>query len=239
MKHRFSLIIGQKIFSILFLLAALLLGVLMFWYIGQLQSGAPGNGKVQQVIIANTDILSGISIERDMVKVQDIPDAVFSGRAVKEVNELLGKEARRDIDKGEIIYVEHISGYEESFSGISSYIPRGKRAVTIPVTFYGEEALLQVGESVDLISIYYDRDIGDMVSLAIIEDKEIIHIGGNSGHQPESGFFAEEGLRTQSGGPDMLTVSFYLSPSETESVFLAAQRGIINIAICPYVKFHY
>ena len=236
MKSRFSLIIRQQLFSILFMSAALLLGLIMFWYIGDLKSKAPESSQMQQLIIASTDIGAGYMITEDMVQVQGIPQAVFSERAVKDKDDILGQEASQNINKGEIIYSEYISGYDErSYSGLSSYIPAGMRAVTVPVTFYGGDSFLEAGEYVDIISTYYSREINDMASQIILERKEIIYIGSRTGDKQQAGLLIEDGIIDEFGQQNMVTVTFYLSPSEAEHIFLAAQRGIINISICPYL----
>jgi len=240
MKSRLNLIIRQKVFSILFITAALLIGIFMFWYIGELKSKIPSLSQMQQVIIASTDIGAGHTISGDMLQVQQIPEAVFSERAIKNKAEIVGKEASQNINKGEIIYAEHVSGYEEkSFSGFSSYIPRGMRAVTVPVTFYGQDGFLQVGESVDIISTYYNQEQGDMVSQTIITGKEITYIGSRAEIKQQSGLLLENGISNDVGENNLLMVTFYLTPDEAESIFLAAQRGIINISICPYKKYNY
>ncbi|MGM0366047.1 MAG: Flp pilus assembly protein CpaB [Actinomycetota bacterium] len=240
MKNRLGLIARQKAFSIIFIAAALLVGILMFWYIGDLKSRITSPGQMQQVMIASTDIEAGYAISGDMVQAQQIPEEVFSERAIRDMDEIVGREAGQKINKGEIIYARHVSGYEdEGFSGFSSYIPRAMRAVTVPVTFHGQDGFLQVGESVDIISTYYDREKGDMAALTILEQKEIMHIGSRQEDRQEYGLLSEEGPSNDFGGQNLLTVTFYLSPEEAESLFLAAQRGIINISICPYQKYNY
>ncbi len=240
MKSRLNLVIRQKIFGVLFIAAAVLLGVLMFYYIHAIKSDTTENRHMQQLVIASRDIDAGMVLEKDMLEAQHVPQAVFSDRAIKDAEEIIGKEVSRHIHKGEIIYGEHVAGYQErSFSGLSSHIPRGMRAVTMPVTFYGSEGLLQVGESVDLISTYYSQEHGDMVAITILEQKEVILIGTRSEDHQQAGLLAAEGIRNEAVSQNLLTVTLYLSPAEAETVFQAAQRGIINIAICPYRPFNY
>jgi Flp pilus assembly protein CpaB len=156
--------------------------------------------------------------------------------------------------KGEIISSDKIQGVankkDSNYLAFSSYIPSGLRAVSIPVNYYGEKSLLNIGDKIDLVSTLYEKTADSIISQTILWDKEIILINGKSssndldditGQQDNTGITNElpsldNILQTSTvagskSGNCILTL--YLNPQEVEAVFLALQTGTINLSICP------
>ncbi|MDZ7837423.1 MAG: Flp pilus assembly protein CpaB [Actinomycetota bacterium] len=241
MKNRATLIIKQKILAILFLSAAAAIGIFMFWYINNLRSKIPQNENLQKVVIAGRDIAAGQIIQDSMVQVQGIPSAISSERAIRDPEKVVGEECLKDISRGEIIYSEFISGQSPgSSSGYSSYIPQGKRLVTVPVTFYGPFELLQPGQNIDMVSVYYQQASGDMVPQTVISRKEIVMVSrgqDNPGQNQE--WFIEDSQVPEPSGSTGCVVSIYVTGQEAETVFLALERGTINLSLCPAEIFNY
>lgn len=243
--NRISLIVKQKIISIVLLIIAVLGGIIIFWYISGLKGKIPENIDYNPIFVAKSDIKKGDEITGESIEEQKITGNVFSEKFIMDKNKIIGKKVINDIAKGEIITEDILEGMdsESGFSiDFSSYIPYELRAVSIPVNFYGDRTLLEEGDHIDLISIYYDEGSGTLYSETVLSEKEIILLGSNSGDsnsgkENDTGNFLMDPLITDSrigsGYDNFLIVTFYLSKAEAEEIFLALERGVINISVCP------
>jgi Flp pilus assembly protein CpaB len=243
--NRISLIIKQRMLSIIFITIAVIGGIVIFWYIGSLKEKIPSNLDYNLVFVAGTDIKKGEEIIRGSIEAQKIPANIFSEKFIIDEDEIIGKKVAVDISEGEIITKEKLEGVDSSndFSPtFSSYIPYDLRAVSIPVNFYGDKSLLEAGDSIDLISTYYEQESGVLYSETVLSEKEIILIGDSHGEsylgdENDRGSFLLDPViadsSTSSNYGNLLVITFYLSKSEVEEIFLALERGVINLSVCP------
>ncbi len=245
--NRISLIIKQRMLSVVFIIIAVTGGIVVFWYIGNLKEKIPENIDCNVVFVAGTNIRKGEEIMGESIEAQKIPANIFSGKFIIDKDEIIGKKATVDISEGEIITKEKLEGVDSSndfSSTFSSYIPYDLRSVSIPVNFYGDESLLEAGDSIDLISTYYEQESGILYSETVLSEKEIILIGnsnslGESYSEDENdrgSFLLDPVIASGSASSNygnLLIITFYLSKSEVEEVFLALERGVINLSVCP------
>ncbi|MEA2016628.1 MAG: RcpC/CpaB family pilus assembly protein [Actinomycetota bacterium] len=242
--NRISLILRQRLAGIIFVIVALAGGIFIFWYISGLKEKIPENASYNHVFIAETDIRKEEEIKDGLIKMKKIPSDIFSGKFVMDKDRIIGKRVTADILKGEIITEDKLEEgeYTDGISlGFSSYIPDGLRAVSIPVNFYGDRSLINEGDRIDLISTYYVQEDGNLYSETIIAGKEIILIG--SGHEEDyesSGSDGKNFIFGQADGGGLTdtyyrehpVITFYLTKTEAEEVFKAAERGVLNLSIC-------
>ena len=242
--NRMSLIIRQKILSIVFIIISLAGGVSIFFYINDLKENIPENISYNQIFIARADIRKNEEIAAELLEEQKIPANIFGDKFIVDKNEIIGKTTAVDILEGEIITKDKLKG-KSSGNGFnlsfSSYIPYDLRAVSIPVNFYGNKSLIKEGDKVDLISTYYEPASSVLYSETLLTEKEVILIESNlKGSYPENeggnesfmlGSVADSGLLDSYSG-NSLVITFYLSKSEAEEVFMATERGTVNLSIC-------
>lgn len=242
--NRMSLIIRQKILSIVFIIISLAGGVSIFFYINDLKENIPENISYNQIFIARADIRKNEEIAAELLEEQKIPANIFGDKFIVDKNEIIGKTTAVDILEGEIITKDKLEG-KSSGNGFnlsfSSYIPYDLRAVSIPVNFYGNKSLIKEGDKVDLISTYYEPASSVLYSETLLTEKEVILIESNlKGSYPENeggdgsfllGSVADSGLLNSYSG-NSLVITFYLSKSEAEEVFMAIERGTVNLSIC-------
>jgi len=243
--NRISLIIRQKIFSIIFIVIAVLGGIVIFWYINNLKAKISEDIGYRQIFIAKTDIKQGEEILKELIEEQKISENIFSEKFMVDESKILGKKVTDDILEGEIITKDKLDGIESNNDvnlSFSSYIPSDLRAVSVPVNYYGEGPLVKIGDRVDIISTYYEQESGNLFSDTILYEKEIILIGNNlDRNYSETGNDGNEFLLDSMFSNDinfrnyeeLLIITFYLKPSEVEEIFLALERGLLNLSICP------
>jgi Flp pilus assembly protein CpaB len=240
--NRISLIIRQRILSIIFIFVSLAGGVFIFWYISSLKEKIPENINYNQIFIARNDIEKGEKITADLIEMQRISADIFSGRFIVDKNEIVGKEVITDILKGEIITRDKLEGQSatDDFSyNFSFHIPDGLRAVSVPVSFHGDRSLLNEGDRVDLISTFYEQESGSLFSETVLSGKEVILINNNaeetySGNNEGAflpGLVAEESS-AGSFYDRHIIITLYLTVAEAEEIFRAIERGVVNLSIC-------
>jgi len=252
--NRINLIIRQKIFIIAIILMLIFAGFLIYWYLSSSKNEKQLSGGNIDIYTSKIEIKAGTQIIKDMVEKKSIPGNIFNQKFITDIGEITGKITAQDIVKGEIISSDKIQGVankkDSNYLAFSSYIPSGLRAVSIPVNYYGEKSLLNIGDKIDLVSTLYEKAADSIISQTILWDKEIILINGKSssndleditGQQDNTGITNElpsldNILQTSTvagskSGNCILTL--YLNPQEVEAVFLALQTGTINLSICP------
>ncbi len=244
--NRISLIIKQRMFGIIFIVIAVIGGVVIFWYISNLKAKISEDADCKQVFITKTDIIQGEEITEELIESQKIPENIFTENFVTDKSEIMGKEVIEDISEGEIIIRDKIKGMEfndgSDFS-FSSYIPYDLRAVSVPVNFYGDGSFIRSGDRVDLISTYYEQESSVLCSDMVLSEKEIVFISSGrgedySGDEDSGGNLLIDSMFENSSvkssyGSIQLILTFYLNTSEAEEVFLALEKGMLNLSLCP------
>jgi len=246
--NRLSLIFRQKLFTIIFIIVSILGGIFVFLYLSGLKVNGVEDFSGKEIFTATVDIESGQVIQEELLEKKKIPENVFNEKFILDKNQIIDKKAASNISKGEIFSKDKIEGSqtENIYLRFSGYIPEGLRAASIPVNYYGDASLIKVGDKVDLISIYYDKSREQLISEAVLHEKEVIFIqdndGSNSTKNSDSQIkeskndFLFEGIISEDSSnnlSNLVVLTFYLLPAEVENIFLALDRGVINISICP------
>ncbi|MCL4378764.1 MAG: Flp pilus assembly protein CpaB [Actinobacteria bacterium] len=248
-----SLIYKQKLFGIIFIIVAVFGGIFIFWYINNLKSQNNESSNSMEIFVASNDINSGQVIEDNSVSIEKIPLNIFNEKFITNLDQIAGKKALTSISKGEIISKDKIEGNqlnENPYIKFSSYIPEGLRAVSVPVNYYGDDSVLKAGDKVDVISVYYDQISSQLIPELVLGEKEIVMIsnqknpaGKKAGDQANAdkndsllaNNIFDSSYTTQALSSSII-VTFYLTISEEEKIFLSLERGVLNLSICPEVK---
>ena len=238
--NRASLIFKQKFISILFIILAIAGSILIYFYILNIKSSVPEDSNSNEVLTADEEIRAGIVITKEMIGKQKISKNIFSNNFISDENGIIGKQAVDTILKGEIISTQKIEGIDESIDKnlkFSTYIPIFKKAATIPVTYWGDASLICVGDKIDVISTYYEKDSSNLKSEIVLAGKEIIIISGqeNQDNENKENNSALSILSTDTvltSESQIIYFTFYLNEEEIKKVFEAIQKGNLNIAIC-------
>lgn len=246
--NRLNLLLKDKIIAIFCVLIALVGGIFIYFYISSLKTGEAIKGDFNEVLVAKDYIEAGTIINSEMVEKQIISRNIFSDMFVVNIEEILSKKTKEKINKGEIISRDKFEDFDvinNKKITFSTYIPANKKAVTIPVTFYGDTSLLNIGDKVDVISTFYDDKAGEIKSQNILSSKEIILMSGNFDYkmdnqteninnQKQNSFsfldFSEGDINSLDGLK--LYITFYLTGEEAESIFKSLEYGNLNLAIC-------
>ena len=242
--NRISLIIKQRVFGIIFIVIAVIGGIFIFWYISNLKARISEGTGYKEIFVAGTNVKKGEEVTEELIKIQKIPENIFSEKFVIEKNNILGRKVAENISEGEIITIDKLEGMESGEDlnpGFSSYIPYQLRAVSIPVNFYGDKSLIRPGDRIDIISTCYEPESGAIYSYTVLSEKEVVLIrsdleGSFSGEKNGSGDLLADSIFDSSsvdpGYTNLLIMTFYLDALEVEEVFLALEKGVLNLSIC-------
>ena len=203
---RLVFILRHRLPVIIFIIAALIGGVLIFWYISNKEGGSGSK-----------------EISGTQENIYDTED---------EVMEMSEEEAS--------------TGYYRQ--PLSSSIPNGLRAVSLPISFFGDVRALREGDGVDIISVFYDPGSNELYSETILSRKEIIILENNKDTpDPEnyqdassSGYLSSGIFNDMSSGNNnisqikkMIVITFYLEANEVERALKAIEEGQLYLSICP------
>jgi len=135
------------------LIAAVCAGVLLYFYLGKLETQKQVQVEYDNVVVAATDIPAFTPITADMVKFQSIPMGYAHPLAAHTMEEVVGYVTESDIIAGEQMLPSKLKQFGETDSGLSYVVPDGMRAVTVAVDeVTGVAGFLQRGDYVDVIS---------------------------------------------------------------------------------------
>lgn len=204
---RLTFILRHRLPVIIFIIAAVIGGVLIFWYISN--------------------------------KEGDI-----SSQEISETQENISDTEDEDMEiSGEKASSRHYGQL------LSSSIPYGLRAVSLPISFFGDVSAISEGDSVDIISVFYDPGSNELHSEIILGQEEIIILDSNENTlDPEnyqdassSGYLSGGILGSVSSGNNnnnsqlkkILVITFYLEVTEVERTFKAIEGGQLYLSLCP------
>lgn len=166
-----------------------------------------------------------------------------SNQEYAEIQESISADGNEDV---------RISG-ENTSSGdhgqpLSSSIPYGLRAVSLPISFFGDVSAIREGDRVDIISVFYDSGSNELYSEVILDQKEIILLGNTGKDQDPgtyqdtggSGYFGDRILGDLPYGngvsgqlKKILVITFYLEVIEAQKAFMAIESGQLYLSLCP------
>ena len=209
------------------------------------------DAQTEAVVMAREPIAAGTEITSGMLEVKDVhPSAVLMG-AVRDIDEVVGRVARYPLVAGEQILPSRIVG-EDSPTGIglAFAVPAGMRGVSVPVTeVSGAGGLIVPGDRVDvLVSTEYGNLFGPFelqrgdsavddpsdhpTVVTVLQDVLVLAVGQVT-TRPLDEERDPATLRTESAEaqPEARSVTLAVAPTEAQSLFLAAQRGTLGLAL--------
>jgi len=120
-------------------------------------------------------------------------------------------------------------------------VPRGMKEVNLPISFFGDHAVLDEGDRVDIIATYYNEDAGKLCSERIITASEIIRLENGRSIEIDDSLTLGDALISNSiSGTgtaidmgNILVLTFFLTDDEVLRSFTALESGMLYIALCP------
>lgn len=154
-------------------IAAVLAGVLLYFYLGKLEENSKVKIEYEPVLVAAEDIQPYTAITEDMVAVTQVPKGSRHAKAASEKVQVLGLMTESKILAGEQMIPEKLAAVGESATTLAYAIPEGMRAVTIAVSdVSGAAGLVRRGDYVDVIAYLPIYDAEDRLADGVLPQKD-------------------------------------------------------------------
>jgi pilus assembly protein CpaB len=213
------------VWGLVAVLAAIAAGVAVYSYLSYLRSQIPVAGRLVPMVVAAHDIEPGIRVSPGDLDLIDHPERYLPDGALAEMEAVVGKVAAVPIFQGEPLTLRKLG----EGSGLSSIVPEGMRAFSLPLTSgAGLGFLPEVGDRVDVIATLPAEVLGEPTSVTILRSREVAAVGGGA---PGGG--AIEGRLGLDGTTSGLHITLFVTPEESERLAMAETLGRITVVLAP------
>lgn len=198
-------------------------------------SGEAAKEKTVKVVVMKKSLPRGVRIAAEDVELKEWPERLAVSQFLRKIADVKNRVLVSNVVKGEPL-VSNKMAPEKSVEGLSTLIPKGKRAFAVRVNdVTGVSGFLLPGSRVDvLVTIESDEiDLGEgtkkgkekkrkEIALAktILQDVEVLA----AGEKMEAGKSKKGQIRTP-------VVTLLLTPKEGEKLALAASKGSIWLSL--------
>jgi len=167
----------MKKLVIIALIVSLITGFAVFQFATSLEKGK--NPETKPVVLAAQAIPKGTVIEKEMLKIAEIPVAMVHQLSIANQDDVLGRITKENIEADEQILTSRLSDTNQENNNLSYSIDPNYRGVTILVDEdRGVGGFLTKGDRVDLVAQVLEN--GVVSSRYVVEDIEILEIGSKS-----------------------------------------------------------
>jgi len=213
------------------LVATFLVNVYIQQQTDEARRGAVENQKsLSTVVVAIQDIGAGVSITEDMVKEETVNIGLLQPRAATAMDRVVGKISMAPISKGEQILLNKltVSGQELN---LSSKIPPGKRAITIPVdNISSVGGMIRPGDHVDIVGSIPiavpgpdGKPVQQSTNMSLFQNVLVLAVGQD--------FTTIPGAKKEERAVSPI-ITFALSPQEANLItFIQEQGGRIRLIL--------
>ncbi len=177
---------------------------------------------LRPVVVANQDVMEGMSLERVALAVAQWPAAAVPPGAFASLDSVVGRVSRVAIFKGEAIVPGRLAPAGTG-PGIQVKITPGKRAMAVRIDdVAGVSGLIQPDSRVDVIVTLRDEAAGNQVSKLFMSNMRVLSVG-----------------TVVASGPDnrpinATTVTLEVFPDEAEQLSVAMREGPIQLMLRGY-----
>lgn len=169
-------------------------------------------------VTAIRDVQAGDVIKKEDIDLLDAPSNINPKILFANPEEVVGKICRSNILKGSFVRKSDIL---EEGDNLASLIPRGYRAMTVPVKIPANLiSFLQIGNRIDVILTF---EVGsEVTTVTLVKNAKVIGVPqGDRGGKGIGG----------SGGSTDTQITLAVTPDGAETLAYAIKKGVLTIAI--------
>lgn len=205
--------------------AALVAAIVAFGWLSSREAALISRAAPVQVVIAADDIPPGEVLTESDLSVRQIPQAYAQPGTFSDPGRLVNRLTVAGILQGEQITAGKV--VLESDEPLSSRLPAGRRAVTVPVNpITGVSNLIRAGDHVDLVGVFQVGESTtevEQVAQFVFQDVLVVAIGQQV--TPEAGGPGDEGVSGYS------EVTLAMTPEEAAELVLALDMGTLTLLL--------
>lgn len=224
---------SKKITIIIALFSALIGVFIILGYITKVEEEASLEANLVPVIVAKKYIPKYSIISPDMVRIEMIPSKYIQPGSLSSIKELVdNKGTPRFVTTVPILEDEIILTTKLSIpgraTGLSVVVPKGKRAIVIPV---GEASLssglIKPGDRIDLIATFEDKSVILLQNLVVLSVGEKI-LGESKKVRERKRGLVDIPISTSGG---VQAISLAVTPTEALKISFARDKCSFNIVL--------
>jgi len=210
------------------------------------------DAQTEGIVLVREGIPAGTEITSGMLELKDVhPTSVLPG-AIRDLDGVVGRVARYPLVEGEQILPSRLVGDDSATgTGLAFAVPAGMRGLSVPVTeVSGAGGLIVPGDRVDvLVSTEYGNLFGPFelqasdgeedddaeshpTVITVLQDVLVLAVAQQT-TPPLDGARDPATLRTEGAEaqPEARSVTLAVDPLQAQSLFMAAQRGTLGLAL--------
>lgn len=219
----------NKRITIIAILLAIITTFGLYYYIQSIKSNS--EEEFVEVYVANQDIPAKTQLDETMIVLKKIDAKYVVNNAILKDGNILGKYASERIIGGEQIISDRL--LESNDAKFSYKIPKDKRAISIGVNgIDGVAHLIIPGDYVDVL-VYKAEENDDNVTYpdiakVVLQNVLVLAIDRDNNNTIVNNANNENNAESQDA---MKIVTFALSPSDSEKLFVGDLSGEIRLAL--------
>jgi len=188
-----------------------------------------GQKNVTKVVMAKQDISAGVAITKNMLTEKKIYKNRLQPRAATDIDRVLGKVTLAPISKDEQILLNKLALTGREIS-LSAKVPRGKRAITIPVdNISSVGGMIRPGDHVDIVGMIpipamtaEGKQVTQMSTMPLFQDVLVLAVGQEFTNLPG---------QTDTKKKVSPVITFALSPEEANLIAFVQEQGRIRLVL--------
>jgi pilus assembly protein CpaB len=185
------------------------------------------------VVFAKTAIPARSVVTTGQLEIRLIPSEAANQDSARKLQDVEGFTTKSEIIQGEQVNLNRLFRKGEN-TGLSYLIPKGMRAITIPVNeVLGVAGFIKPGEKVDLIEILHSKDNGDGIAWTLLQDIEVLAVSQDMGYPNQDKSASNPQAAEAKVGT---SVTLAVTPIQAQKIVLVAEKGIIHLTLRPAVK---
>ncbi|PKM60073.1 MAG: Flp pilus assembly protein CpaB [Firmicutes bacterium HGW-Firmicutes-4] len=219
---------SMKKLIIIALIVSLITGMAVFQFATSLQRGA--DLQTQPIVLASQAIPKGTVIQKEMLKVAEIPVEMVHQLSIANQEDVIGRISKENIEANEQILTSRLSDTNPENNNLSYAIAPNFRGITIMVDEEkGVGGYLTKGDRVDLVTIWIKQD-KTIVSEYVVENIEILQIGPSSAGD-KGGEYTSVTVAVPANEVEKIT--YALSIDQTPKYRLVLRSPVDNVILGP------
>jgi len=198
----------------------------IFWYLKKVQTTTAISSELEIVVMAKVDIPAKTDIKAEMLEIKQLPKGFAHTNALTNTADVVGKLSAEPLYAGEQVLSQNLVTIGDNSKGLAFQIPKGKRALSLPVNdVSGIAGLIKPGDKVDVIAtldLDSQNNVGRVVqSSAILQNIPVLAINKN---------LEDVGIN-ETGTESQMTVTLAVNPEVTTPLILASEKGMVRLIL--------
>lgn len=208
------------------MLAAVVTALAVYSYLSWLRAQIPVAGRMAQMVVAATDIDSGVVVTPAMLELEDHPERYLPDQVLRNTEAAVGRVATVTILAGEPVTSRRLG----RTGGSSSVVPDGMRAYSLsPQTLDGLALAPKAGDRVDVLATF-GREGGTAETVTVIRAAKVASVGGSK----DGGSKVASQLGV--GGGSRPGITLLLTPEQSEALAQSEALGKIALVLAPNAR---